>query len=47
MPKKSANPVIEDHKRVVEKAETRLKEAKAALAQAQKDEAKSSTKRKG
>jgi hypothetical protein len=43
--KKSASPVIKDHERIVAKLETRLKEAKAALAQAQKNE--SSTKRKG
>jgi hypothetical protein len=43
----SKSAVVRDHERVVAKAERRLKEAQAALKQAEKDEAKTSTKRKG
>lgn len=39
--------VVRDHERIVAKAERRLKEAQAALKQAEKDEAKTSTSRKG
>lgn len=42
----SKSAVIREHERIVAKAATRVKEAQAALKQAEKDEAKTSTKRR-